>query len=429
MRILITGHQGLANRGCEALLRSTVAMVRTRYPDARFHVPSLQADADAAQWPQARDQGVAFISVPHSGAWLRIWARACRFAPGLTAAPWPQVQPPREWRSLVGQCDAMLAIGGDNYTLDYNLESLALHVGLTEWALRHGCPSVLWGASVGPFDENTPLGRAMSRHLHSLQAITVRESITAKGLALMLGRATRWGTDRIARPILRFVADPAFTLEPQAVDWAAHWPRGSAPVLGLNISPLVLGSRPDQTLDEWASLIRRWREADRWRVVLVAHVTARDAQGRRVHPLPSKADDAEVLDGLMARLSGVDGVTRLPAWNAAELKQAIAQCDLFIGARTHAVIAALSSGVPALALAYSHKARGIHRDLFGHEDGVVPAHRLDASTLHQALNQALVDLQQRAPSERAHLQRMIPQWKMRARQALQVLPDAIHAHA
>ena len=63
MRILITGHQGLANRGCEALLRSTVAMVRTRCPDARFYVPSLDERADAAQWPQARDQGVAFVPV------------------------------------------------------------------------------------------------------------------------------------------------------------------------------------------------------------------------------------------------------------------------------------------------------------------------------------------------------------------------------
>ncbi len=422
MRILITGHQGLANRGCEALLRSTVAMVRTRCPDARFYVPSLDERADAAQWPQARDHGVAFVPVPQSGAWLRIWARACRLAPGLTAAPWPKVQAPEEWRSFMRQCDAMLAIGGDNYTMDYGLESLAVHVGLTEWALRHGCPSILWGASVGPFDKNTTLGQAMTQHLHRLQAITVRESITAKGLARLLGRGTRWGADRVTQPLLRVVADPAFTLEPEEADWAAHWPKGSAPVLGLNISPLVVDSRSDRKLDEWAGLIRRWRTENRYRVVLVAHVTARDAQGRRVHPLPCGADDAEILDGLMARLSGVDGVTQLPAWNAAQLKHAIAQCDLFIGARTHAVIAALSSGVPAMALAYSHKARGIHRDLFGHEYGVIPAQRLNAPTL----DQALTDLQQRAPAERAHLQRMIPQWQARARQALQVLPDALH---
>ena len=417
MRILITGHHSLANRGCEALLRSTVAMVRTRYPDARFHVPSLDAQADSAQWPESREQGVEFVPAPHSGAWLRTWARACRIAPGLAAAPWPNVQAPREWRSFVRQCDVMLAIGGDNYTLDYDLDSLALHVGLTEWAMRHGCPAVLWGASVGPFDGHTALGRTMVRHFERLQAVTVRESLTAKSLASMLGRATRWGTD-MAPPLLRFVADPAFTLEPQEVDWQAHWPSGSAPVVGLNVSPIVLGLNREQTLDEWASLIRRWCEAGQWRVVLVAHVTARNGHGDHVHPLSSKSDDAVLLDGLMSRLSGVRGVGRIPAWNAAELKQAIAQCDLFIGARTHSVIAALSSGVPAVALAYSLKARGIHRDLFGHEDGVLDASRLDAPTL----DQALARLQQRAPEERTRLRRLIPQWQMRARQALEVLP-------
>lgn len=423
MRILITGHHSLANRGCEALLRSTVAMVRTRYPDAHFHVPSLDAQADSAQWPQAGENGVEFIPAPHDSTLLRAWARACRVAPGLAAAPWPRVRAPREWHYFVRDCDAMLAIGGDNYTMDYDLESLALHVGLTEWAMRQGCPALLWGASVGPFDADSAVGRSMVRHLQRLDAITVRESLTAKGLASLLGRATRWGTDS-AQTRLRFVADPAFTLEPQEVDWPAHWPEGSAPVLGLNISPLVMGPHRDQSLDEWAGLIRHWCEAGQWRVALVAHVTARDANGNAVHPLPAKSDDGVLLDELMARLSGVMGVARLPAWNAAELKQAIGQCDLFIGARTHSVIAALSSGVPAVALAYSVKARGIHRDLFGHEDGVLDARGLDASTV----DRALLSLQERAPLERTLLRRLIPRWHRRARQAMEVWPHDPQHH-
>jgi polysaccharide pyruvyl transferase WcaK-like protein len=41
--------------------------------------------------------------------------------------------------------------------------------------------------------------------------------------------------------------------------------------------------------------------------------------------------------------------------------------NLFIGARTHATIAALSSGVPTLSLSYSNKSKGINRDIFGNE--------------------------------------------------------------
>ena len=43
----------------------------------------------------------------------------------------------------------------------------------------------------------------------------------------------------------------------------------------------------------------------------------------------------------------------------------ISKCRYFIGARTHAVIAAYSTGVPAIALGYSVKSKGIAEDLFG----------------------------------------------------------------
>ena len=53
--------------------------------------------------------------------------------------------------------------------------------------------------------------------------------------------------------------------------------------------------------------------------------------------------------------------------NAQQLKWVISQCSFFIGARTHATIAAYSTGVPTLVLGYSVKSKGIARDLFGDE--------------------------------------------------------------
>ena len=49
----------------------------------------------------------------------------------------------------------------------------------------------------------------------------------------------------------------------------------------------------------------------------------------------------------------------------------------FIGARTHATIAAYSSGVPTLVVGYSIKAKGIAKDIFGtYENYVVPVQNL-----------------------------------------------------
>ncbi len=414
MKLLILGHHSLANRGCEALLRSTVAMVRTRYPDAQFLVPSLAADADHLQWPQAPEHGVTFIEARHSTVRLRAWARACRLMPSLLGWPWPTVSPPAGWREHLRGCDAALAIGGDNFTLDYGLESLAFHVGLAQGVRQYGCPTVLWGASLGPFDARTPLGMAIARNLAIFKAITLRESMSLEGWQAM---ADELRPGQQAGVSAQLVADPAFTLQPEPVDLSPYSPKGSAPLLGLNLSPLTVPGPRGAWLDEVAGLLRQWCESNKVRVLLVPHVSSRNGFGTSVHHLPASSDDDVLLDDLQARMGDVSGLSRLPPWNAPALKFAIASCDFFIGARTHSVIAALSSRVPSVALAYSLKARGIHRDLLGDEEGVLPLAHLST----RALDGALTALMSRAPAERQTLNERIPLWQRRALESLQVL--------
>ena len=54
--------------------------------------------------------------------------------------------------------------------------------------------------------------------------------------------------------------------------------------------------------------------------------------------------------------------------SAAETKWVISRCAAFAGARTHSTIAAISSAVPTLSLAYSRKARGLNQDVFGSQE-------------------------------------------------------------
>ncbi len=70
-----------------------------------------------------------------------------------------------------------------------------------------------------------------------------------------------------------------------------------------------------------------------------------------------------------------------PEYNAAETKWIISQMAFFAGARTHSTIAALSSGVPTLSFAYSIKAQGINRDIFGHTDYCMEPTDLDAEAV------------------------------------------------
>jgi polysaccharide pyruvyl transferase WcaK-like protein len=63
--------------------------------------------------------------------------------------------------------------------------------------------------------------------------------------------------------------------------------------------------------------------------------------------------------------------------NAIQLKGYISKCRFFVVARTHASIAAYSTGVSTLVVGYSVKARGIAKDIFGTDEGyVIPVQSL-----------------------------------------------------
>ena len=101
--------------------------------------------------------------------------------------------------------------------------------------------------------------------------------------------------------------------------------------------------------------------------------------------------------------------------NAPQIKGYISRCRFFVGARTHATIAAYSTGVPTLVLGYSVKARGIARDLFGNEQGLVlPVQDLTEPRL---LVRLFAGLQQRETALRAHLAAVLPGYIRAAREA------------
>jgi polysaccharide pyruvyl transferase WcaK-like protein len=98
-----------------------------------------------------------------------------------------------------------------------------------------------------------------------------------------------------------------------------------------------------------------------------------------------------------------------------QIKYIISKCRAFIGARTHATIAAYSSCVPTLVVGYSVKARGIARDLFGAEEHYV----LPVQTLSdpEELIAAYQWMMQNEQEIRTHLQTIMPDYCAKAAQA------------
>ena len=81
-------------------------------------------------------------------------------------------------------------------------------------------------------------------------------------------------------------------------------------------------------------------------------------------------DDMVLAREILRRAKKRKGVRLITGdYSASELKAVIGQCDLFIGGKAHANVAATSMHVPTVAIPYSHKFYGIMR-LLGQESYV-----------------------------------------------------------
>ena len=105
------------------------------------------------------------------------------------------------------------------------------------------------------------------------------------------------------------------------------------------------------------------------------------------------------------------------------LKGIISSYRFFVGARTHATIAAYSSCVPTLVAGYSVKARGIAKDLFGQEAGyVVPVQKISTN---EALIKDFKGILENEKEIKTRLERIMPDYKQSAKAASKLISDLL----
>ena len=374
-RFYLTGHHTFSNRGCEAIVRSTVQLLREQFGDVEVLVPSSDITRDRSHWQEAESFGARFVPayLPRINRyWVHLQQIPISF---LKKAGWPFPIPKGLQKTLAG-VDCVLSIGGDNYSLDYLFPSLLM--GVDRCSMDLGTPVVLWGASVGPFEREPYFLPAIHHHLERMTFIATRESATMEYLT-KLGLGDK----------LICAADPAFGLAPEPVSTKPFWPEDQGEgVLGFNLSPLLLRYHPSSKLqrawlDEVAGFIRYLVVSRKLSVLLVPHVIP--------HNGIAKNNDAAFLGHILERLGDSGNHVRLMPGrlNAAETKYVISQCRFFIGARTHSTIASLSSGVPTISIAYSVKSEGINHDFFGHTRYMLDNYEVAQTLLIERLTQLM----------------------------------------
>ena len=393
---LLVGHGGNYNRGCEAILEATFSLLRERFANPTFTVVSFDWANDRLS--EERWEGVRFRNItPERWRCPHWYPRVARRLFRLPQGDWRAAQ--RHLRAAYRRADAVLSVGGDNYTTDYAAFP-GYYLDVLKYAREQGTKDVIWGATIGRFEDRV-VREKIVQILKDTALITARETLTVEYLA-SLG---------IIRNV-RAVADPAFLLEPLASPAVQAYPIGqtSRDWLGLSVSSMLWryvadGEKRDRS-EALVDFIRHAVENLAMSVALIPHVIDTRATA------PANRNDHSFLSQIMEKVGRSERLVLADAsLRAREMKYLISRCRFFIGSRTHSTIAALSSGVPTISLSYSMKSRGINRDVLGHEDFVLPVSELSAKKLIGALE----NLISRESEVRATLEKRMPVVKESAR--------------
>ena len=361
-------HNGSGNHGCEAIVRSTVDLLKKigepvvfseRIPeDERYSLESI------AELRSPKQEIVRFTPRYFKAFFLK------RFK-GVDDAFYRVTFDP-----LLNLCEngIFMSIGGDLYCYEKPEYMYLVH----RYLKQRGCKTVLWGCSV----ESDKIDEEMRKDLSSYDLICARESLTFDALKSINNNTV-------------LTIDPAFMLPSQRVELPCP------NFVGINISPMIVEREAvvGIAIENYVNLIRHIIDTTDFNVVLIPHVVW------------DNTDDRTTLRRLKSAFADSSRVVTVDDMNCMQLKYIISQARIFVGARTHATIAAYSSCVPTLTVGYSVKSKGIAKDLFGsYENYVLPVQTLKTPF---DLTRAFQWIENREEQIRDRLQDFIPEYKKR----------------
>lgn len=381
-KIVLYMHAGSGNHGCEAIVNSLCKML----PKPAVLVTNRAAEDACYSLKDLCSEIVEERKIEKNffvHAWYYLWRKVSHD---------PESFMRYRYRAVTGKNAQMLniSIGGDNYCYDNMLDRLLLANRMFH---RQGGKTMLFGCSIEP---GLLQKKEIAEDMRLYDAIVARESITYEALLGVCEKEKVY-----------LCPDPAFLLETQKLPLPEGWTEGK--MLGLNISPMIMENESKQgiTMENYKALIDHILKTTDLNIVLIPHVVWENN------------DDRKPIAGLYNAFAQTGRVIKLEDASAPQLKGYISRCRMFIGARTHATIAAYSSCVPTLAVGYSVKAQGIAKDLFGTtQNYVLPVQKLSRK---EDLIGAFEWLRGNEDAMKKQLEEIMPAYKERAARAKTII--------
>ena len=374
--IILYGHGGSGNHGCEAIVRSLhkiignenfTLMSSNTEEDARYNIVIPISLESASRNKRRLDWSFAV-------AYLKL--KLLKQYIHLDLLPYRRVI-----KCSKAKFNIALSIGGDNYCYG----DISIYEHLNRLYNKAKIKTAFIGCSVEPDSINKP---DMLRDLQKYELIIARESLTYNAMV-------NAGLKQV-----KLLPDPAFQLDKIDLPLPDGFIEGNT--VGINISHVVIegANKNGATLNNYEHLIEYIINTTDMQIALIPHVVW---EGK---------DDRVPLRMLFEKYKHTGRVVMIEDHNCMELKGYIARCRFMVAARTHASIAAYSTCVPTLVVGYSVKAKGIAKDLFGtYENYVLPVQSLSEE---DDLTKAFDWIYKNEDQIRTHLQTMMPEYRERA---------------
>ena len=326
-------HAGSCNHGCEALVRTTAELLD--YKNNRISLASFRPETD---FEYGIDRLCEIYNMFEKAKvsrlnpeWIKGYYQLRRINDYYPLEILPTIK-----RINMKKGDVAISIGGDNYCYPNEIDRL---INYNRVLRNHGLKTVLWGCSIEPEFLNNPI---VAEDISKFDLITARETITYDAI-------------KSINPNTLLVSDSAFHLNTIKKRLPNRFEQSN--LVGINLSFLAekYEENKGMTRNNYERLIQFILDETDMNILLIPHV------------IMSNSDDRQINQYLFDKFNRPDRILMVGDCSCEDLKGYIAKCRFFVGARTHATIAAYSSGIPTLVLGYSVKSRGIAKDIFGDE--------------------------------------------------------------
>jgi len=348
-KITIATCVGFGNHGAEALLRSRIAEIKKHLPNAEFNVLSIYTDScqpiEKVKYIQTFGGQRERLKSPKYFLWSLVsgivWTfEAFRFRfTGTTSK--------KEIREIA-ESDIFISTDGDILGEDYGLFPYFWRLYYLSLGFILKKPVVIYAEGLGPF-KNKFSRRISKLFFNKCVYISVRDKLSYD---YVMGLEISKKVD--------IVADSAFLLEPSD-DQNLNYKNSNKKLIGVAVSELATkyGFKYQDELDSYQGFLKLMSEIIDWMatelnadVILIPHVTQ------------INRDDHQTAQDIFKLVKNKQAVRIIgKEFNASQLKKIISHCDLLVASRMHAIIAGVSSQIPVIGIAYSHKLKGLFNAL------------------------------------------------------------------